>query len=600
MPAVESMFCQATAANDGSECHSLSPGGGMILPSSNQEEIVKGFLSELTFWGDLPLAEASEKRDDSMGEQVLRRAGSISSIGSSELNRSLKQTPPPPKVLGPIWRTAVDPHSGRTYYYDAVSRRTQWDKPEEIRRLERQRRQEKKAEDRAFFLEMENNIRAALEAGELVSGFTGDSPRTIAAPLLDEQEMGYPNNHHKPARIRTISGMDQVMVEALKERVPKPATTTQVQRPLRDAHGRPPLPSGRARSFGITSSGSSSSLELSPEDSRPPKPSLRAFTTDESAESLRGEALLDCLMDDGPLEQDVKLDTKPGLSRPQSLQNHMRRNTGGTIFVKSTMMNPNIEATIKCVCGVYRTHILDFAAQRSSRSPISIIGCYNEPSNEMSAAFQDIPFGDTEVPSQADVILFYKDFYQRSQMEHDTIIMSLIYVERLIKATAGAIAPVPENWRSILFSCMVLASKVWDDLSMWNIDFSNVCGRDRTQLSSFTLGRINKLELALLKSLNFNVKVPASEYAKYYFLIRGMLMKSGVLNEQDALNFKGAKKLENLTTNYQDAAKTAANQVVGHRVSKSLDDFQWLYPNEDENGPLHTADFLQHMVSMKG
>lgn len=194
---------------------------------------------------------------------------------------------------------------------------------------------------------MENNIRAALEAGELVSGFTGDSPRTIAAPLLDEQEMGYPNNHHKPARIRTISGMDQVMVEALKERVPKPATTTQVQRPLRDAHGRPPLPSGRARSFGITSSGSSSSLELSPEDSRPPKPSLRAFTTDESADSLRGEALLDCLMDDGPLEQDVKLDTKPGLSRPQSLQNHMRRNTGGTIFVKSTMMNPNIEATIK-------------------------------------------------------------------------------------------------------------------------------------------------------------------------------------------------------------------------------------------------------------
>ena len=131
MPAVESMFCQATAANDGSECHSLSPGGGMILPSSNQEEIVKGFLSELTFWGDLPLTEASEKRDDSMGEQVLRRAGSISSIGSSELNRSLKQTPPPPKVLGPIWRTAVDPHSGRTYYYDAVSRRTQWDKVRE-------------------------------------------------------------------------------------------------------------------------------------------------------------------------------------------------------------------------------------------------------------------------------------------------------------------------------------------------------------------------------------------------------------------------------------------------------------------------------------
>jgi hypothetical protein len=33
----------------------------------------------------------------------------------------------------------------------------------------------------------------------------------------------------------------------------------------------------------------------------------------------------------------------------------------------------------------------------------------------------------------------------------------------------------------------------------------------------YTLPRINQLELALLKALNFNVKVPASEYAKYYF-----------------------------------------------------------------------------------
>jgi hypothetical protein len=132
-----------------------------------------------------------------------------------------------------------------------------------------------------------------------------------------------------------------------------------------------------------------------------------------------------------------------------------------------------------------------------------------------------------EIPSLDDVISFYQDFYSRSQMEHDTIIMSLIYVERLIKEDTG-IVPKVENWRSVLFSCMVLASKVWDDLSMWNVDFSNVCGRGGG-LSVYTLKRINELELALLKALKFNVKVPASEYAKYYFLIRSMLLKSGLL-----------------------------------------------------------------------
>jgi hypothetical protein len=45
--------------------------------------------------------------------------------------------------------------------------------------------------------------------------------------------------------------------------------------------------------------------------------------------------------------------------------------------------------------------------------------------------------------------------------------MSLIYVERLIKTTEGGLRPRSSNWRSVLFSCMILASKVWDDMSMW-------------------------------------------------------------------------------------------------------------------------------------
>ena len=46
----------------------------------------------------------------------------------------------------------------------------------------------------------------------------------------------------------------------------------------------------------------------------------------------------------------------------------------------------------------------------------------------------------------------------------------------------------PYNWKSLLLSAMVMSSKVWDDLSMCNADFSLVC-------PSFTLSRINELEL---------------------------------------------------------------------------------------------------------
>ena len=66
-----------------------------------------------------------------------------------------------------------------------------------------------------------------------------------------------------------------------------------------------------------------------------------------------------------------------------------------------------------------------------------------------------------------------------------------------------------------------MASKVWDDLSMWNGDFSHVA-------PSFTLPRINALEVAVLQVLGFVIKVSAGEYAKYYFLLRSTMCKLGV------------------------------------------------------------------------
>ena len=224
---------------------------------------------------------------------------------------------------------------------------------------------------------------------------------------------------------------------------------------------------------------------------------------------------------------------------------------------------------------------------------------------EVLEIFQDQP-ESRDLPSLADITAFYQDFYERSQMEHDTIIMSLIYVERLIKETNGLLAPVTENWKSILFACMVMASKVWDDLSMWNVDFSNVCGRGRTLgLASFTLRRINELELAVLKSLNFNVKVPASEYAKYYFLIRSMLIKSGLLDEMSKtqqLDMRGAQTLETLSANYQDAALSAADMSASYssRRTKSLNDYEWLSPDaNDKVGPvLQQSVCLEQLVTM--
>ena len=449
--------------------------------------------------------------------------------------------------------------------------------------MEKQRRLERRKRDLAFFKEMEQNILQSLARGELIPGI----------PLSETKKEGPPKEPRPVQRVRTISSMDNLLLAELRDdssvRRQEMSLRTSVQSVSSsssqipnstDKSGRPPLPTGPSarrthRPVESTEVSKDHSKRSSDNDLTDPE------IAREDAE-LAGESLLDA-----PIQSECDLSELRVMTTTSPPLGHTRRNTGGTIYLKTTMTNPDINATIKCVCGVYRAHIVQAAGRKCSRSPVSVIGSpmdievfrddYESPRRRQK---------EPKIPKLSDVLAFYQEFYRRSQMEHDTIITSLIYVERLIKASNGILSPMPENWRSILFSCMVLASKVWDDLSMWNIDFSNVSASS-AGLSSFTLQRINQLELALLKNLNFDVKVPASEYAKYYFLIRTMLLRSGLVQEvekplgkQDAFNTLEAK-----TSRYQSKNVALA---VRDRRSKSMDDnfWVWLAKGVSKKGPV--------------
>lgn len=106
-----------------------------------------------------------------------------------------------------------------------------------------------------------------------------------------------------------------------------------------------------------------------------------------------------------------------------------------------------------------------------------------------------------------------------------------------------------------------MASKVWDDLSMWNVDFSQV-------FSAYDLARINALELAMLEALKYVTRVSASEYAKYYFLLRSMMLRMGLASEHALtsaaaqhlrpLDMVGARRLQLSTERYQELAFASA------------------------------------------
>ena len=102
------------------------------------------------------------------------------------------------------------------------------------------------------------------------------------------------------------------------------------------------------------------------------------------------------------------------------------------------------------------------------------------------------------------------------QLSAECSVVCLIYVERLME-NAG-IELLASNWRPIMLCGLLLASKVWQDLSTWNVEFESIS-------PDFSLKSINRPERTFLKYLRYSLFISGSVYARYYFALRSLTEK---------------------------------------------------------------------------
>ncbi|XP_061876579.1 cyclin-Y isoform X1 [Entelurus aequoreus] len=226
-----------------------------------------------------------------------------------------------------------------------------------------------------------------------------------------------------------------------------------------------------------------------------------------------------------------------------------------TIFLDdSTVSQPNLKYTIKCVALAIFYHIRN--REVDGRMTLDI---FDEKLHPLSKS-EIPPDYDKHDPEQKQIYRFVRTLFSAAQLTAECAIVTLVYLERLL--TYAEIDIGPANWKRIVLGAILLASKVWDDQAVWNVDYCQI-------LKDITVEDMNELERQFLELLQFNINVPSSVYAKYYFDLRSLAEANNLSFPLEPLSRDKAQKLEAISRLCDDKFKDL--KKLAKRRSASAD-----------------------------
>jgi len=119
----------------------------------------------------------------------------------------------------------------------------------------------------------------------------------------------------------------------------------------------------------------------------------------------------------------------------------------------------------------------------------------------------------TKPPSEEDIYLFINPIFHALKIKPESGVLAMVYIERLLYSTNLTFDPT--NWRRVVLSSLILATKIYEELAVWNADFKEV-------FPKLSVKDLNELEKSLLAYLDYNLTLNSSMYVKYFFTLRGL------------------------------------------------------------------------------
>jgi len=245
----------------------------------------------------------------------------------------------------------------------------------------------------------------------------------------------------------------------------------------------------------------------------------------------------------------------------KKVPNHLRPqkfNSTSSLYIDSTISKPKNAELMHCIAVYFSKQIVENKeATKLDKQNRDIYAIFDESVHPLTSK----NVNTVDIPSVETVEKFVKAIFKIGQLAPESLIMAVAYLERMSKTSNYRLFPY--NWRRTLLSALILASKVWEDQAVWNIDFIEL-------FPLTTPSDLGQLEKKILALLGFDVSLKASEYAKFYFDIRAEAAHHCTEEhfvELKPLTKDSEDKLELRTQNY---TLTHARKL--YRSSGSVDD----------------------------
>ncbi|KAA6395430.1 MAG: putative Cyclin fold protein, partial [Streblomastix strix] len=184
------------------------------------------------------------------------------------------------------------------------------------------------------------------------------------------------------------------------------------------------------------------------------------------------------------------------LNQIAGFQIPLQQTLQGALVLNKTILG--VSAAIHgIICKEYVEYHINKPSSPSSHTDLQIFNGQNSANS-------------TNLPSFFEIYKFVNYVFYRARLEPECLIAALIYIQNLLQAETQLHLTI-QNWERVTYVCLMIASKMWDDISCSSKGFCK-CSE-----GSISQEDLNSMERFALQILNNSLYITAETYRIVYY-----------------------------------------------------------------------------------